>query len=168
MLLLSIGRPALPISFRNIFFSAHLFLSILSHQQPAPSNAEDAWNSLHTLSSQSTLALPLHPKMMNKVRFATITFLTGLAMSWEACTSFRSVPGQELRDVCHRNEFLGLILISGMVGWIPKYSVRLSSRSDAILTFPSSDLLAACKTRLKGTSCTPKQDNSIKYKYIQK
>lgn len=81
MLLLSIGRPALPISFRNIFFNAHLFLSILSHQQPAPSNAEDAWNSLHTLSSQSTLALPLHPKMMNKVCFATITILTGLAMS---------------------------------------------------------------------------------------
>lgn len=89
-------------------------------------------------------------------------------MSWQACTSFRSAPGQELRDACHRNEFLGLILISVMVGWIPKYSVRLPSRSDAILTFPSSDLLAACKTRLKGTSCTPKQDDSIKNKYIQK
>lgn len=86
----------------------------------------------------------------------------------KACTSFRSAPGQELRDVCHRNEFLGLILISAMVGWTPKYSMHLPSRSDAILTFPSSDLLAACKTWLKGTSCTLKQEDSIKNKYIQK
>lgn len=46
--------------------------------------------------------------------------------------------------------------------------MHLPSRSDAILTFPSSDLLAACKTRLKGTSCTLKQKDSIKNKYIQK
>lgn len=140
-----------------------------SHQQPATSRAEGVWKSLDTLSSQSRLALPLHPKTMNKVRFAAITFLTGLALSMhKACTSFRSAPGQELRDVCYKNEFLGLILISAMVGWTPKYSMHLPSRSDAILTFPSSDLLAACKTWLKGTSCTLKQEDSIKNKYIQK
>lgn len=150
-------------------FSAPILSWPSSHQQPATSRAEGVWNSLDTLSSQSRLALPLHPKTMNKICFAAITFLTGLALSMhKACTSFRSAPGQELRDVCHKNEFLGLILISAMVGWTPKYSMHLPSRSDAILTFPSSDLLAACKTRLKGTSCTLKQEDSIKNKYIQK